>query len=405
MKDDLKKIRSDFPELTQKVRGKPLVYLDNAASTLKPLCVINTINRHYSSEAANIHRGVHYLSELGTIKYENTRQRVLEFINAKYSHEIIFTKGTTDALNLVAQSYGGEFLKPGDEILLSTMEHHANIVPWQVVAQKTGAIIRAIPISDSGELLMDEYKKLLSRRVKIVSLSMVSNSLGTINPIKQMIKLAHEVDAITVVDAAQAVSHMKIDVQKLNCDFLAFSSHKLFGPTGVGVLYGKEKYLEKMPPYQCGGDMIDRVSFEKTTYADLPFKFEAGTPHIAGGIALKSAIDYVLDIGFEKIQKYESELFQYANERLLEIEGLYHFGKSLNKVSIFSFNLADIHHQDVGTILDQQGIAVRTGHHCNQPLWQHYKVTGTVRASFSIYNTQDEVDGLINGIKKVKELF
>jgi len=405
MSYDIKKIRSDFPELSIMIREKPLTYLDNAASTLKPNKVIEVINKHYSQEAANIHRGAHYLSERGTTRYEKSREAVARFLNAEFSHEIIFTKGTTDSLNLVANSYGLEFLKPGDEIILTTMEHHSNIVPWQMVAEKTGAIIKIAPINDEGEILLDEYKNLLNEKTKIVSFTLISNSLGTINPAKEMIKLAHEVGAIAIVDAAQAAPHMKLDVKDLNCEFLSFSGHKIFGPTGIGVLYGKEELLEKMPPYQRGGDMIERVTFEKTTFNDLPFKFEAGTPHIAGGIALKDAIEYVEGIGYEEIERHEKDILKYATKRLNEIKGLTIFGQAKNKTSVISFNLDEIHHSDVGTILDQQGIAVRTGHHCNQPLWDRFGIDGTVRASFCLYNTKEEVDLLVEGIKKVKEFF
>jgi len=404
MSYDIKKIRSDFPELSEMIRGKLLVYLDNAASTLKPIPVIEAIKRHYSIEAANIHRGVHFLSEQGTTKYEKSRESLARFINAEKPHEVIFTKGTTDSINLVANSYG-ELLNPGDEIVLTTMEHHSNIVPWQMVAKRTGAIIKVAPINEAGEIILDEYKKLLNEKTKVVSFTLISNSLGTINPAKEMIKLAHEVGAVTVLDAAQAAPHIKIDVRDFDCDFLALSGHKIFGPTGVGIVYGKEELLNKIPPYQGGGDMIDRVSFEKTTYNELPFKFEAGTPHIAGAIALHDAVEYIESVGFEAIEKHEKEILDYATEKLSKIEGLAIYGTAKNKTSVISFILEGIHHQDVGTILDQQGIAVRTGHHCNQPLWAFYGIDGTVRASFCLYNTLEEVDLLVEGIKKVKEFF
>lgn len=404
MSYDIKKIRNDFPELSREVRGKPLVYLDNAASTLKPTPVIEAIKKHYEFDAANIHRGVHFLSEQGTTNYEKSREVLARFINADHSHEVIFTKGTTDSLNLVANSYGS-LLNSGDEIVLTTMEHHSNIVPWQMVAMKTGAVIKVAPINNKGEIIIDEYKKLLNEKTKVVSFTLISNSLGTINPAKEMIKMAHEVGAVTVLDAAQAAPHMKIDVKDLDCDFLALSGHKIFGPTGVGIVYGKEELLNKIPPYQGGGDMIDRVSFEKTTYNELPFKFEAGTPHIAGAIALKDAVDYIEAIGFEDIERHEKEILDYAMKKLSEIEGINFFGTAENKTSVISFTLDGIHHQDVGTILDQQGIAVRTGHHCNQPLWAFYGIDGTVRASFCFYNTMEEVDLLVEGIKKVKEFF
>ncbi|RLA65423.1 MAG: cysteine desulfurase CsdA [Epsilonproteobacteria bacterium] len=404
MSYDIKKIRSDFPELAELIRGKPLVYLDSAASALKPKVVIEAINRHYSFEAANIHRGVHYLSEQGTTQYEKSREACARFINAELPHEVIFTKGTTDALNLVANSYGS-LLSAGDEIILTTMEHHSNIVPWQMIAEKTGAIIKVAPINSQGEIILDEYKKLLNKKTKVVSFTLISNGLGTINPAKEMIKMAHEVGAVTVLDAAQAAPHIKIDVKDLDCDFLALSGHKIFGPTGIGIIYGKEDLLNKIPPYQGGGDMIDRVSFEKTTYNELPFKFEAGTPHIAGAIALKDAIEYIEAIGFKDIEKHEKEILDYATDKLKQIEGLTIYGTAKNKTSVISFTLEGIHHQDAGTILDQQGIAVRTGHHCNQPLWAFYGIDGTIRASFCFYNTMEEVDLLVEGIKKVKEFF
>lgn len=404
MKLDVQKIRSDFPELEIQVHGKNLVYLDNAASTLKCLPVINAVNRHYSYEAANIHRGVHYLSETGTMKYEETRELIKDYIGANHAHEIIFTKGTTESLNLVASSYVPTFLKAGDEILLSTLEHHSNIVPWQIAAAKVGAIVREIPINDHGEIILEEFEKLLTEKVKVVSICHISNALGTINPIKEMIQMAHEEGAIFVVDAAQSISHEEIDVKSLDCDFLAFSSHKMFGPTGIGVLYGKEKLLNAMPPYQGGGDMIDVVSFEKTTYNDLPHKFEAGTPHIAGGIALKYAINYIDSLGLRNIYSYEKSLLDYATEEVLKIEGLKIIGTARKKASVLSFTLDGAHPHDLGTLLDRQGIAIRTGHHCTQPLMKRMGVTATARASFSVYNTFEEIDLFISAIKKAKEL-
>lgn len=400
---DVNKIRNDFPELSRTVHEKPLIYLDNAASTLKCTPVIDALNLHYSHEAANIHRGVHYLSEMGTVKYEATRACIQKFINAENDYQIIFTKGTTESLNLVASSYGRKFLKPGDQILLSTLEHHSNIVPWQMVAEEVGAEVIEIPVNDLGEIDQDAYKKLLNDKVAIVATNHISNSLGTINPIKEMIKLAHDVGAIYVVDAAQSISHEKVDVQDLDCDFLAFSSHKMFGPTGVGVLYGKEDLLNKMPPYQGGGDMIDVVTFEKTTYNDLPHKFEAGTPHIAGVIALKAAIDYIEGIGLDKIKAWEHELLVYATEKLSKIEGLTIIGTSKEKTSVISFTIDGAHPHDIGTLLDRQGIAVRTGHHCTQPLMKRFNIPATTRASFSVYNTKEEVDALVAGIIKTKE--
>lgn len=404
MKLDIKKIRTDFPELEIFVHGKPLVYLDNAASTLKCLPVINAINKHYSAEAANIHRGVHFLSENGTMKYEETREHIKNFIGAKHAHEVLFTKGTTESLNLVAHSYAAEFLKKGDEILVSTMEHHSNIVPWQMAALKVGAIVRAIPINDHGEIILEEYEKMLSEKTKIVSICHISNALGTINPIKEMIDMAHEVGSIFVVDAAQSISHEDIDVQALGCDFLAFSSHKMFGPTGIGVLYGKEELLNKMIPYQGGGDMIDTVSFEGTTYNTLPHKFEAGTPHIAGGIALKYALRYIESLGLSNIYSYEKSLLDYATEEILKIDGIKIIGTAKKKASVLSFSLQGAHPHDLGTLLDRQGVAVRTGHHCTQPLMKRFNVPATTRASFSVYNTFEEVDTFIQALKKAKEL-
>lgn len=399
---DIAKIRSEFPELTQTVHGKPLIYLDNAASTLKCQPVIDSLVQHYSKEAANIHRGVHFLSESGTMKYEETRSAVKSFINADHNYEIIFTKGTTDSINLVANSFA-EFINEGDEIILTTLEHHSNIVPWQIMANKRGAKVIEAPINDAGEILIEEYKKLLGPKTKLVATNHISNSLGTINPIKEMIKLAHEVGAKFLVDAAQSVAHLKVDVKDLDCDFLAFSSHKIFGPTGVGVLYGKEELLNKMPPYQAGGDMIDEVTFEKTTYNDLPHKFEAGTPHIAGVIALKAALDYVSDIGLDNIDEIEHELLEYATEKMSKIEGLTIIGTAKNKSAVVSFIIDGAHPHDIGTLLDRQGIAVRTGHHCTQPLMKRLNVPATARASFCFYNTKEEIDILVKAIEKTKE--
>jgi cysteine desulfurase/selenocysteine lyase len=400
---DVEKIRSEFPELSRSVHEKPLIYLDNAASTLKCKPVIDALNEHYSLEAANIHRGVHYLSELGTMKYEQTRKSLQSFINAKKEYEVLFTKGTTESINLVAQCYAREFLKEGDEILLSTLEHHSNIVPWQMIAKIVGAKVIEIPVNDLGEIDQDAYKSLLNPKVKIVSTNHISNALGTINPIKEMIKLAHDVGAIYMVDAAQSIAHEAVDVQDLDCDFLAFSSHKMFGPTGVGILYGKEELLNKMPPYQGGGDMIDVVTFEKTTYNTLPHKFEAGTPHIAGVIALDAAIKYIQSIGFEDIKNWETELLNYATEKMSKIEGLTIIGTSKQKASVISFKIEGAHPHDIGTLLDRQGIAVRTGHHCTQPLMKRFNVPATTRASFSVYNTKEEVDQLVSAIIKTKE--
>jgi len=399
-----KELRKDFPALNQLVHKHPLIYFDNAASTLKPLTVINRLQQHYSYETANIHRGVHFLSEQGTVFYEETRQKVKEFINAGHGHEIIFTKGTTESINLVAQCFAEKFLQAGDEIILSHMEHHSNIVPWQMVAEKTGALIKVIPIDDAGELILHEYTKLLSEKTKIVSVVHSSNTLGTINPIKEMIRSAHLVGAKFMVDAAQSIAHMPIDVQDLDCDFLAFSSHKIYGPTGVGVLYGKEALLNALPPYQGGGDMIDRVTFEKTTYNDLPHKFEAGTPHIAGVIALKNALEYVADLGLNEILRYEDQLLAYATAEISKISGLQIIGTGKKKSAVISFVMQGAHPHDIGTLLDQQGIAIRTGHHCTQPLMERFNVPATARASFTIYNTTEEIDQFIQALKKIKDI-
>jgi len=401
---DVKKIREQFPILSRKISGKDFVYFDNAATTLKPQRVIDRVNLHYAQESANIHRGVHFLSEYGTMEYEKTRETVQHFLNAKESKEIIFTKGTTDSINLVANGFAQTKLKAGDEIMISTMEHHSNIVPWQLAAERVGAKIIEIPINNHGEILLDSYKKLLNEKTKLVSIVAISNTLGTINPIKEMISLAHEVRAEVMVDGAQAVAHQKIDVQDLDCDYFAFSGHKIFGPTGIGILFGKEALLDTLPPYQGGGDMIDRVTIQKTTYNELPFKFEAGTPNIAGGIALNEAIEFVNEIGLDQIASYEQTLLDYATERLLRIDGLNLIGTAKHKASVNSFVIDGVHPHDLGTLLDQQGIAVRTGHHCTQPLMDFFKIPATTRASYSIYNTTEEIDGLVLGIQKAKEL-
>lgn len=402
---DIKKVRADFPALNQLVNGRDLIYFDNAASTLKAKPVIEALNHHYQKDTANVHRGLHFLSEQGTRQFEETRECVQKFIGSEHSHEIIFTKGTTESLNLVAQCYGEKFLEQGDEILLSTLEHHSNIVPWQIVAEKKGAVVKEIPINEKGEILLEEYKKLLGPKTKIVSVTHTSNALGTINPLEEMIPMAHKVGAKFMVDAAQAVAHKPLNVKDLNCDFLAFSSHKIFGPTGVGVLYGKEELLNQMPPYQGGGEMIDRVTFKKTTFNDLPFKFEAGTPHIAGVIALKSALEYVQHIGLENINAYENELLNYATDKMSSLQGIKIIGTAERKASVISFLLEDIHPQDIGTILDKQGIAIRTGHHCTQPLMDFFNISGTARASFCFYNTKSEIDEFVKGLHKVKEFF
>lgn len=396
----LEQIRSDFPELARTVHGKPLIYLDNAASTLKCRPVIDAVNEHYSLNAANIHRGVHYLSEAGTMQYEQTRDALQTFINSPKREQVIFTKGTTESINLVAWSWGLSNLKAGDEILLTTLEHHSNIVPWQLVAERTGAKVVAAPVNDLGEVELSEFKKLINKNTKMVAFNLISNALGTINPAKEMVKLAREFGALTLIDAAQAIAHMKVDVQELDCDFLVFSSHKMFGPTGVGVLFGKEDKLNAMPPWQGGGDMIDEVTFEKTTYNDLPHKFEAGTPHIAGVIALKPAIDYINEVGLARIAELEHELLMMATAELKKVPGLKIIGEAANKASVISFVIDGIHPQDLGTLLDQQGIAVRTGHHCTQPLMKRFGITGTTRASFSFYNSKQDVETFVSALNK-----
>ncbi|MGA9638872.1 aminotransferase class V-fold PLP-dependent enzyme [Flavobacterium sp.] len=398
---DITKIRADFPILSQKVNGKSLVYFDNGATSQKPQVVIDAIAKYYQEINANIHRGVHTLSQLATDAYEISRGKVQAHINAEHAHEVLFTSGTTFGINLVANGFAA-ILKPGDEVVVSSLEHHSNIVPWQMLCEKTGATLRVIPINDEGELIMAEYDKLLSDKTKIVTVNHISNALGTVNPVKYMIEKAHEVGAAILIDGAQAVPHIKPDVQELDCDFYVFSGHKMCGPTGTGILYGKEVWLNKLPPYQGGGEMIKEVSFEKTTYADLPHKFEAGTPNIAGGIVLGTAIDYMNSVGFENIQQQELELLDYATKQLLEIEGLRIFGTSKNKTSVISFNIEGIHPYDIGSIVDKLGIAVRTGHHCAQPIMQFYGIPGTIRASISFYNTKEEIDSLVAAVKKAK---
>lgn len=401
---NIEQIRSDFPALSQTVYGKPLVYLDSAASALKPRVVIDAITQHYKMETANVHRGIHFLSEQGTKKYEESREVTRKFINAKSEREIIFTKGTTEAINLVAQCFGEKFLKPNDVILVSMMEHHSNIVPWQLIAKKQNAKVIPIPINERGEICQDEYEKLLKDHpVKIVAVTQISNTLGTINPITSMVTKAHQHGAYFLVDAAQSAPHLAIDAQQLNCDFLAFSGHKVFGPTGVGVLYGKEALLDDLPPYQGGGAMIKNVSFEGTTFNDLPEKFEAGTPPIAQVIALKSALEYIQALGFENIQSYERLLSKHAFQELSKIPGIRFIGNASDHASVFSFLIENTHPQDIGTLLDKQGIAVRTGHHCTQPLMNFFNISGTIRASFTIYNTKEEVELLCQGLHKCLE--
>ena len=398
---DIQKIRADFPILTQKVNGKTLVYFDNGATNQKPQVVIDAIAKYYQEINANIHRGVHTLSQLATDAYEASRGKIQNHINAKFAHEVLFTSGTTHGINLVANGFA-YILKPEDEILVSALEHHSNIVPWQMLCEKTGAKLVVIPMNQNGELIMAEYEKLLSNKTKIVTVNHISNALGTINPIKYMIDKAHEVGAVVLIDGAQATPHLKPDVQALNCDFYVFSGHKICAPTGTGILYGKESWLNKLPPYQGGGEMIKDVTFEKTTYAELPHKFEAGTPNIEGGIVLGTAIDYLNNIGFDNIAAYENELLAYGTKKLLEIEGLKIFGTAQEKTSVISFNIEGIHPYDIGTIIDKLGIAVRTGHHCAQPIMNFFDIPGTIRASFAFYNTKEEIDIFVEAVKKAK---
>lgn len=398
---DIQKIRADFPILSEKVNGKPLVYFDNGATSQKPQIVIDAISKYYQEINANIHRGVHTLSQLATDAYEISRGKVQNHINAQFSHEVLFTSGTTFGINLVANGFAS-ILKPGDEVVVSALEHHSNIVPWQMLCEKTGATLKVIPMNDKGELIMAEYDKLLSDKTKIVTVNHISNALGTVNPIKYMIDKAHEVGAAILIDGAQAVPHLKPNVQELDCDFYVFSGHKMCGPTGTGILYGKEAWLNKLPPYQGGGEMIKEVTFEKTTYAELPHKFEAGTPNIAGGIVLGTAIDYMNSVGFENIQEQELKLLEYGTKRLLEIEGLRIIGTAAEKTSVISFNIEGIHPYDIGTIIDKLGIAVRTGHHCAQPIMNYFNIPGTIRASFSFYNTTEEIDAMVAALKKAQ---
>jgi cysteine desulfurase/selenocysteine lyase len=402
---DVEKIRHDFPILARDVRGKKLVYLDNAATSQKPRTVIEAITRYYEQENANIHRGVHFLSQLATSEHDRARQAVRDFINAADVKELIFVRGTTEAINLVAQTYGRVNVASGDEVLITAMEHHSNIVPWQILCDEKGAKLRVAPINDAGELILDEFAKLLGPRTKIVAVAHVSNALGTVNPLAQIIELAHKKNIPVLVDGAQAVPHMKVDVQALDCDFYTLSSHKMFGPMGIGVLYGKAELLEAMPPYQGGGDMISSVTFEKTTYNKLPFKFEAGTPDVAGAIGLGAAVEYLNEIGIDNIARYEHELLAYAIEKLSAISGVRLIGTAADRAGVISFVIENVHPHDVGTILDQEGIAIRTGHHCAQPIMDRFGIPATARASFAFYNTKEEVDALVNGIKKVQEVF
>ncbi len=394
-------IRKQFPLLDCKVYNKPLVYLDNAATTQKPQSVVDAISHAYLEANGNVHRGIHYMSNRATEAYEGARKEVAEFINAGSKNEIVFTRGTTESINLVASSMGVDYLQEGDEVIVSTMEHHSNIVPWQFLVERKGVRLRVIPMNDRGELLMDEYEKLFNERTKMVSVAYVSNVLGTINPIKEMIRTAHTHGVPFMVDGAQSVSHRKVDVQDLDCDFFAFSAHKMYGPTGIGALYGKQEWLEKLPPYQGGGEMIGNVSFEKTTYNDPPYKFEAGTPNYIGAVGLTAAIHFIQGVGVEAIEKYEQQLTDYATEQLKQIEGLTIYGEAEHKTSVISFRVEGVHPLDLATLLDKIGIAVRTGHHCAEPLMHRLGIEGTVRASFAVYNTFDEVDALVAGIRRI----
>jgi len=402
---DVNRIREDFPILQKKVHDKNLVYLDNAATTQKPIYVIDKVNKYYTTMNANIHRGVHALSQEATEAFEGARIQIKQFINALGKNQVIFTRGTTEAINLVASSYGRTNIKEGDEIIISHMEHHSNIVPWQLLCKEKNAKLRVIPINDNGELIYEEFEKMVNKRTKFVSIVYVSNSLGTINPVKEIIKYAHQFNIPVLVDAAQAVNHIKVDVQDLDCDFLAFSGHKIYGPTGIGALYGKVELLESMPPYQGGGDMISKVTFEETTYNELPHKFEAGTPDIAGAIGLGAAIEYVNKVSVQNIKEHEHSLLEYATNKIAEVPGLKIIGTAKEKTSVLSFVLENIHPHDIGTFLDFEGVAIRTGHHCTQPLMQRFNIPATSRASFAMYNTKEEVDVLITGLKKIIEVF
>ena len=402
---DIDLIRKDFPILSREVYGKPLVYLDNAATTQKPLCVLDAMRDEYLNVNANVHRGVHYLSQQATNLHEEAREKVRAFINASKTEEVIFTRGTTEGINLVVSSFCDAFMQEGDEVIVSTMEHHSNIVPWQLQAAKKGIAIRVIPMNDRGELLLDEYEKLFNEKTRIVSVAHVSNVLGTVNPVKDMIRIAHEHGVPVLVDGAQSTPHFKVDVQELDCDFFTFSGHKMYGPTGVGVLYGKEDWLDKLPPYQGGGEMIESVSFEKTVFEKLPFKFEAGTPDYVATHGLAKAIDYIESIGIDKIAEHEQMLTRYCMQQLKTIDGMAIFGEAEHKDAVVSFLVGQIHHLDMGTLLDRLGIAVRTGHHCAQPLMDRLGIQGTVRASFALYNTKEEVDILVAGVRRVASMF
>jgi cysteine desulfurase / selenocysteine lyase len=401
---DVQKIRKDFPILSSTVNGRPLVYFDNAATSQKPWSVIKAIEQYYTQLNSNVHRGVHHLSQKATDAFEASRKKIAAFINAAHDYEVIYTRGTTEAINLVAHSYGNRFVQAGDTIIISSLEHHSNIVPWQILCEEKNATLKVIPINEKGELLMDAFKATLDDSVKLVSVNYVSNSLGTINPVREIIEAAHQYNIPVLLDAAQAIQHIPIDVQELDVDFLAFSGHKMYGPTGIGILYGKEKWLNEMPPYQGGGEMIKTVTFEKTIYNELPFKFEAGTPNIEASICLSAAIDYINEVGLDNIQQYEHELVEYATGKLSAIDNIKFIGTADNKASVVSFIIENIHPYDVGVILDKLGIAVRTGHHCTQPLMDIFCIPGTVRASFAFYNTKEEIDVLVEGVKKAVKM-
>ena len=402
---DLNKIREDFPILSRTVYNRPLVYLDNGATTQKPRCVVDAITDEYYSVNANVHRGVHFLSQQATELHEASRETVRRFINARSTNEIVFTRGTTESINLLAYSFGEAMMKEGDEVIVSTMEHHSNIVPWQLLAERKGIRLRVIPITDEGELMMDEYERLFTEKTRLVSVMHVSNVLGTVNPVRRIIDIAHSHGVPVLIDGAQSTPHFAVDMQELDCDFFAFSGHKIYGPTGIGVLYGKEEWLDRLPPYQGGGEMIKSVSFEKTTFNELPYKFEAGTPDYVATHALAKALDYVSEIGMDNIQRHEQELTRYAMERMAEIPGMRFIGTAPEKDAVISFLVGDIHHLDMGTLLDRLGIAVRTGHHCAEPLMRRMGIEGTVRASFGLYNTKEEVDILVAGIDRVRKMF
>ncbi|MEA2106576.1 MAG: cysteine desulfurase [Bacteroidota bacterium] len=405
MSIDIHKVRNDFSILDQQVYKKPLVYLDNGATTQKPKVVIDEVANIYSQQNANIHRGVHYLSEQLTQKYEDARKVVQQFIHAAHEHEVIFTSGTTESINTIAYSFGDKYIHEGDEIIISTLEHHANIVPWQMLCERKNALLKIIPFNDKGELLLDEYEKLISSKTKIVAVNHVSNALGTINDVKKIIDIAHQKDIPVLIDGAQSIQHGKVDVQEMDCDFYVFSGHKIYGPNGIGVLYGKEKWLNELPPFMTGGEMIKNVTFEKTTFNELPFKFEAGTPNYVGAIGLAKAIEYIQGIGLENIEAHEKELLEYATQKLKAVDGLKIIGTSAKKISVISFILENIHHYDAGMVMDKMGVAVRTGHHCAEPVMHRFNIEGTIRASFAFYNTKEEVERLCEALMTVKQMF